>query len=105
MKKSLVLSLWAAALAAVLLMVLFTSDYLNSRNELNLTKTQLAESRKTWENTAAEKEKLQDQLKQIRDDVKEADLSLRESTERAEELRAEIETLKKDIDRLSAGKQ
>ena len=95
MKKSVFWSLLIVMLTALLLMILFTTDYLNCRNELNLTRAQWNDSRTSWEKTAAAKEELQEKLKLIQNDVKEATLSLSESNERAEELRLEIETLKK----------
>ena len=61
---------------------------------------QLAESRETWEQIAAEKEALQDDLRAKQKELKEAKLTLDETTERASELKAENEQLRKDINLL-----
>ena len=58
---------------------------------------QLSASRTAWETTAAEKEKLQAELRIVEDALKEARLTLQESTERAETLQAEIDTLEAEI--------
>ena len=66
---------------------------------------ELGTSRETWENIAAEKEALQEELKAAENDLKEAKLTLEESLARAETLRAEIASLTLEIESLKASLQ
>ena len=102
MNKSLRIPLVLAALAALLLMVFLCVHYLRGNQELSALEAEVEASRTAWETTAAEKEALQAELKQVSNDLKEANLSLSESTERADELRADIETRKEEIAALEA---
>ena len=96
MKKGWKLLLPAVLLAAVLTAALY-ADLLRDRGTLRVLTDQLEESRTAWETTAAEKEKLQEELKTVQEDLKEAKLTLRESTERAEKLREEIDQLQTEL--------
>lgn len=83
-------------LAAALTVTLY-GELLRDRGTLRELTDQLTESRAAWENTAAEKEKLQEELKTVQEALKEAKLTLQESTERADKLRAEIAQLRADL--------
>ena len=86
--------------AAVTLIAVCSASFLDLGRQLHDCEDQLAASRESWENTAAEKEVLQADLKTLRETLKEASLSLSEATERAEELKADISSLQKEIDGL-----
>ena len=86
--------------AAFALMIVCGLNYLSLTRDLLSCEQQLAESRETWERIAAEKEKLQDDLRAKQKELKETQLSLDETTERASELKAEIEQLQTDIELL-----
>ena len=86
--------------AACALIVVCGLNYLHLTRELCSIEQQLAESRETWEKIAAEKETLQDSLRAKQKELKETKLTLDETTERATELKTEIEQLRKDIELL-----
>lgn len=97
MSKTMKILLCLAMVAALAVMtVLFLRYRSNSKTLSDLT-AQLEVSRTSWENTAAEKEALQKELRTVSGNLREAQLSLEENTERAEELTAQIETLKQEI--------
>ena len=102
MNKSLKLFLYAAMLSAILMMAVCAVNYIELGTQLRSTDARLAESRNSWQNIAAEKEALQDELEAKQSDLKEADKTLNESTERAEAIRAEIEALHQEIDLLKS---
>ena len=83
---------------AFALMTVCGLNYLHLTRELHACERQLAESRETWERIAAEKEELQDDLRAKQKELKETQLTLDETTERASELKAEIEQLQNDIE-------
>ena len=78
------------AVAVILSLVLF-----NQRNSLSaqvdVLTEELAESREAWENTAAEKEAIQEQLNGVQDALLEAEIALEESTGKIGELETELE--------------
>ena len=84
------------ALAVVLVVAVILSLVLfNQRNSLsaqldNLTE-ELAESRQTWESTAAEKETIEAQLQNAQDALREAETALEESTTKIGALQSELE--------------
>ena len=88
-----------AAAAAVILVL--GANWLNLGKLLRETTALLSESRNNWETIASEKEELQDQLQTLKDELKEANLTLTEAEERAVTLSGEIEQLQKDIDELT----
>ena len=100
MSKELKIILCLVMAAAFALIFVCGLNYLSLTKELHICEQQLAESRETWEQIAAEKEALQDDLRAKQKELKEAKLTLDETTERASELKAENEQLRKDIDLL-----
>jgi len=89
--------LLAPLLLALIVSACLLADYARLDAGVREKRLELAESRQTWEDIAAEKESLQKELKGVRDDLKEAELSLSESAERAEQLRQDIAALEGDI--------
>lgn len=97
MKKESKMLLSVMILSIILMTVLYTG-LLRDRQALKELNIQLTESRTAWENTAEEKEKLQEELKTAEEALKEAELTLKESIERAETLKKEIDLLQIEID-------
>ena len=100
MNKHLKIWLCIVMAAAVALMSLCTVEYLSLGSQLRDSENLLAESRAAWERIAADKVEIQKELKAKKENLKEAELTLSESAERAEELRTEIELLKQEIETL-----
>lgn len=100
MTKTLRFILLLVMAAALLFMILTFTKYVRKKKNLNDLQDQLNVSRQTWENIADEKVELQGILKTKKEELKEAELTLSESTERARTLKAEIEVLQKDIEEL-----
>ena len=92
--------LWAAAGAAVLLMLLLGFRLWRDGQKAREMTRELSESRARWEETAARKEELQEELKAVSEELREAQLTLEESTARAAELREEISRLEEEIEAL-----
>ena len=97
MNKKLCLILCFVLAFALLVMIFCSVNYLSLNKQLMNVRDQVADSQKTWEGIAAEKELLQQDLKTLKNELKEANLSLTESEESAEKLKADIETLQKEI--------
>lgn len=97
MNKKLCLILCFVLAFALLAMIFCSVNYLSLNKQLMNIRDQVADSQKTWEGIAAEKELLQQDLKTLKNELKEANLSLTESEESAEKLKADIETLQKEI--------
>ena len=91
---------WKLLLSVMILAILVTAvlynDLLRDRKTVSDLISQLEISRSAWEATAEEKEKLQEELKTVEEALKEAKLTLSESNERAEKLKAEIEVLREE---------
>ncbi len=100
MNKKLCLILCFVLAFALLVMIFCSVNYLSLNKQLMNVRDQVADSQKTWEGIAAEKELLQQDLKTLKNELKEANLSLTESEESAEKLNADIETLQKEITEL-----
>ena len=100
MNKSLRILLFVALAAAVLLMVLSSMRYHDLGDQLSDLRFRLSESRSNWEKTAAEKETLQKDLDEKQLMLKKTEQSLNDATKKTEELRAEINLLKKEIEAL-----
>lgn len=100
MTKSLRLILLLVIAFALLFMVLSLLNYFQMKNNLADLNNRLTYSRQTWEKIAEEKVELQGILKTKKEELKEAELSLSEATERAETLRNEIKTLQQEIETL-----
>ena len=102
MSKSLFRFCLASLCAAVLLSAGLLSGLFRLVSDLSDTEQALALSRNTWETTAAAKETLQEELSEVTDALREANLTLAESEARAEELRQEIALLQTEIDSLTS---
>ncbi len=90
-----------AVLIAAAAAACFMGNHLRtSEASVRSLRTALSESRRTWESVAAEKEALQDELRQVTNAVKDAKLTLDESTGRAQELRQDIAALTEEISAL-----
>ena len=100
MNKMLKTVLCLVMVTAVILAAVCAADYLSLKRRLREDETTLEESRAAWEHIAAEKEKLQVQMKALRDELKEAEYSLEESAVKAEEIRADITLLRREIEQL-----
>jgi len=90
---------------AVLLVVFLVSDYVSMGRDLRSYEQQLARSRETWEGIAAEKEALQEELKEKKKQLNIAQLELDRSTEEASEIRAEIEQFRTEIEALKQSRK
>ena len=90
---------------AVLLVVFLVSDYVSMGRDLRSYEQQLAQSRETWEGIAAEKETLQEELKEKKKQLNIAQLELDRSTEEASEIRAEIEQFRTEIEALKQSRK
>ena len=96
----LILIMCAAAATAGVLAHRYRAD---GRQLLELNQ-ELTRSRARWEKTADEKVELQIELEDAQNALREANLTLEEnSAEKAEKIRAEIETLKTEIAALGGG--
>lgn len=102
MNKSLFRFCLGVLCAALLLSICLLSGLFRLRSDLSDTEQALALSRNTWETTAAAKETLQEELSEVTDALREANLTLAESEARAEELRQEIALLQTEIDSLTS---
>ncbi len=91
-----------AAVAALALSVVLALHFAGLNRQIRQQEVLLDESRAAWEKTAAEKEALQDERKQLNSDLREAQLTLSESRERAQELQEENDTLRQEIASLEA---
>lgn len=100
MNKPMKIILCCVMAAALALMMICALNYLSLGRQLDTCKQQLAESRETWEGIAAEKEALQEELKEVRKKLNIANLELEQSTADADEIKAEIEQLRTEIDSL-----
>lgn len=97
MNKSLIRFCLAALCAAVLLSAGLLSGLFRLVSDLSGTEQALALSRNAWETTAAAKETLQEELSEVTDALREANLTLAESEARAEDLRQDIALLRTEI--------
>ena len=97
MKKGTVVLMALALVCAIILMGILGADLARDRLRLAEINSQLEVSRAAWEDTAARKEELQAELKQLTDALKEAKLTLEEKETRAEQLRDDIAELEAEI--------
>jgi len=100
MNRSLRIMLLLVIAVALLFMIFSSLRYFHMKKDLSDLQSYLTVSRESWEKTAAEKEELQVILKSKKEELKEAELSLSEATERAETLKSEIDILQNDIEKL-----
>lgn len=97
---SLPIFLLIAAIAALALIIGLFTDLAVQRQTLTDTQQALDTSMATWQQIAEEKEGLQEELKLLKNDLREADLTLEETATQEEKLTAEIDQLTRDIEAL-----
>ena len=87
--------IWASLVmvAAVLIVIAILMRNQNMSGELDHLREDLTESQSTWQQIAAEKEELQDELAVVEDGIREASLSYDESTEKIADLTGQVENL------------
>ena len=100
MSKSLKFFLCAAMIAALALMVFCGLHYRSLGKQLVSAQTAMDESMASWNQINAEKLILKDELDQKNSELREAELSLSELTEKAETLKKDIAALQQEIDSL-----
>lgn len=105
MNKQLKIILCIVLVIAVTLMILCGLHLADLRAQLRDTGVQLAESRNTWESIDSDKRLIQDELKGIRDELKEANQTITEWADQSVSIQAEIDELRSQIDALKSGKQ
>lgn len=98
--RSLPIYLLIAAIAALALIIGLFTDLAVQRQTLTDTQQALDTSMATWQQIAEEKEGLQEELKLLKNDLREADLTLEETATQEEKLTAEIDQLTRDIEAL-----
>ena len=94
--RALFLPLLTAAVAAILILSLFF-HYTSLRGETSQTGTLITESKARWNDVSDRKEELQKDLTALKETLRDAEISLRESIDHAAELSADIETLRSEI--------
>lgn len=100
MNKKTTFWLSAAVIAALILCVVLGNRISSRLQQVNSISEALKISQSSWQQTAAEKEGLQDELKIVQNNLREAELTLSESLTRASELEAEIRALEEEISML-----
>ncbi len=98
--RSLPIFLLIAAIVALALIIGLFTDLAVQRQTLTDTQQALDTSMATWQQIAEEKEGLQEELKLLKNDLREADLTLEETATQEEKLTAEIDQLTRDIEAL-----
>ena len=98
--RSLPIFLLIAAIAALALIIGLFTDLAVQRQTLTDTQQALDTSMATWQQIVEEKEGLQEELKLLKNDLREADLTLEETATQEEKLTAEIDQLTRDIEAL-----
>ena len=105
MNKQLKIILCIVLVIAVTLMILCGLHLADLRAQLRDTGVQLSESRNTCESIDSHKRLIQDELKGIRDELKEANQTITEWADQSVSIQAEIDELRSQIDALKSGKQ
>ena len=103
MNKALKAMLSAVMLLALLLMSVLCFRYISDRADLSSLKTDLEDSTAAWKKTNEEKIAIQKLLKNAKNDLREAELTISESEETSEKLNIEISELEKSIEELKTG--
>ena len=91
MNKQIRIILCIVLVMSVTLMIVCGLYLMDLRKQLRDTEIRLSESRTVWESIDSEKRALQDDLKLVRNDLKEANQSLSEWSEKSASMQAEIE--------------
>ena len=103
MNKQIRIILCIVLVMSVTLMIVCGLYLMDLKKQLKDTELRLAESRNIWETIDREKRALQDDLKLVRNDLKEANQSLSEWSEKSVSMLAEIEELRTQIEVLKTG--
>lgn len=90
----------AVILLGIIVMAFFGSSYLSARRELTALKKELNESTTVWKQINEEKLVVQKELKEAKNELRDAELTVSESEERAVSLESDIEVLEKEISEL-----
>ena len=98
--RSLFIFLLVACIAALILSIGLFADLAAQRKVLSDTESALETSMATWQQIAAEKEALQEDLALLKSDLREAELTLEESAAQEEKLTTEIDQLTQEIEKL-----
>ena len=101
MNKSLKVFLCAAMVAALALILVCGLHYRSMEKQLSDVQTLLDDSQANWKNIDAEKQILLETLAGKTDDLREAELSLSELNQKADDLKKDIEDLRQEIETLS----
>lgn len=94
MNRQLRLILCIVMVMSVVLMAVCALHFIGLRKQLADTEHMLSESRSKWESIDSDKLVVQDELKLVRNDVKEANQSVAEWAEKSVSMQAEIDELK-----------
>lgn len=97
MNKKTTFWLGAAVITALILCVVLGNRISSRLQQVYSISEALEISQSSWQQTAADKEALQDELKIVQNDLREAELTLSESLTRTSELEAEIRALEEEI--------
>lgn len=97
MKKSTVIMECIVILVSLLLIFQCLTVYNRERKELKETLAAGEVSRSTWQSISDEKETLQAELSQLKNDLKEAKLTISEKEAKKETLTADVEALRLEL--------
>ena len=92
-----------AMLLAAALVVVSVIRYRDASANLSALKSDIETSTASWKKINEEKLIIQRDLKAARNDLREVDLTIEESEEKAQEIRADITELEKEIEALKSG--
>ena len=85
--------------AAIIVSAFLTVGYLTARREYSDLKTSLSASTETWRRINEEKLVVQKELKAVKDELRDAEMSLEEYAD----LVAEVEALEREVEALKSG--
>ena len=103
MSKHIKIILSIVLIMSVALMTVCALHLFNLRSQLKDTERRLEESRISWESIDTDKRALQDDLKLVRNNLKEANQSLSEWSEQSVTMQQEIDELRMQIESLKTG--
>jgi len=87
-------------LSAIALMIFFGQRYRVDRQQLSELTADLKESTARWNAINDQKVELQKELKAVKEELREAELTLEESEEKTAEITQDIQTLESEIQQL-----
>ena len=98
MNKAQKVLLYAVMAAAVAVSVFLVGGYRSARREYSVLKSDLAASTETWKRINEEKLIVQKDLKAVKEEIRDAEMTLEEY----EELKAEVEALEAEVESLKS---